>query len=299
MKILIFQPKMYGDIILGSTAAKYLKKKFPESKITYVTGCKALTETNPYIDISIERSLGRYENIYFNLIKILYDKSFFLLHWLPNDNILQSYMSAVGLERKNYPIKLYLTQDDKTKAKRFFIKRVSKNKKTIALQSDFGRKWNTKEFIKLKRILNQQFNVIEIGPNMMLDERVLNMREAAAVTSLCDVFVGGVSGNMHAAVAVGTPTICTPNVFDPHWDMPEFYQNEFIGEAHKQHITILPKPENFCGNYECVSFSDKAVIVSAGDYTPKICPSGFPEACVHSIKSVDIYNKIVNFFGQK
>ena len=45
---------MFGDIIVGSTCAKALKKKYPDSKITYISSCRALTETNPFIDKSIE-----------------------------------------------------------------------------------------------------------------------------------------------------------------------------------------------------------------------------------------------------
>ena len=69
-------------------------------------------------------------------------------------------------------------------------------------------------------MLNKSYNVIEIGVGLKVGKQDLNMRQCAAVTSLCDLFVGAISGNLHAAVAVSCPTIATTNVFDPSWDMP-------------------------------------------------------------------------------
>ena len=81
--------------------------------------------------------------------------------------------------------------------------------------------------------------------------------------------------------------MCTSSVFNPEWDMPEYYQNEFIKDDKKKHITIRPKNENFCGDFKCVSLSEKAVIVSNSErqfgYATKICPAGLPQSCIHSI----------------
>lgn len=225
---------MFGDIIVGSSCAEALKEKYPDSTITFISSCRALTETNPFIDKSLEIKIPRrFEKIFFRVIKIFFNKSTFLLHWLPKDNMLQSFMVQTGLDKKNYKTKLYLTNEDIHLAKKY-LEKTDKSKKLIAIQDDFGRKWNHQEFLNLKKKLVLDYNLIEIGQGMNIDGKNLNIRQAAAVTSLCDLFVGGISGNLHAAVAVGTPTIGISNVFNPEWDMPEYSQNEFIKDEQKK-----------------------------------------------------------------
>lgn len=300
MKILVYQPRLLGDIILGSTAAEQLKRKYPDSQITYITGCKALVETNPFIDVAIQRRIPhRYENAYFNWIKKKYDLAFFLLNWLPKENCLQDFMAQCGLPRKNYKVKLYLTETDILLAKKYIAnQKLAPELKTIALQKDFARKWNPIEFQRLKEMVSRKYNIVFVGRGMSVGFKMLNMREAAAVTKLCDLFVGCISGLLHAAVAVGTPTIATPNVYPAEWIMPEFYQNEFISEVTKRHITVLPKSTNFCGDYKCVSLSDSRIEVNAESHTPVHCPAGLPVGCVYSIKAEAILEKIEEFFSK-
>ena len=211
-------------------------------------------------------------------------------------------MASAGVERKNYPLKLFLKKSDLEKAHLYVQQKIiSHKRKLIAVQDDFELKWNEQEFLKLKKLLEEKYNIIYIGKNMTLNNKNLNMRESAAVISLCDLFVGGISGNMHAAVAVGTTTMCTSSVFNPEWDMPEYYQNEFIKDDKKKHITIRPKNENFCGDFKCVSLSEKAVIVSNSErqfgYATKICPAGLPQSCIHSIRAEDIFLRIQDYFN--
>ena len=289
MNILIYQPRMFGDIIVGSTCAKALKKKYPDSKITYISSCRALTETNPFIDKSIEIKIPkRCESIFYNTIKFFYNKSTFLLHWLPENNMLQSYMVQAGLEKKNYKMKLYLTDEDLKLAKAY-LEKADQSKKYIAIQDDFGRKWNQKEFLKLKKKLALDYNLIEIGQKMKINGKYLNMRQAAAVSSLCDLFVGGISGNLHAAVAVGTPTIGISNVFNPEWDMPEYSQNEFIKEPQKKHKTVQINEHKFCGYYAKSFHTSHYIYVEGGQYSPGECFKKFNNGIEVDIPSEDYF----------
>ena len=297
LNILIYHPRMYGDIILGTTGAKYLKKKYPNSSITYVTGAKCLTETNPFIDRSLELRLHRrLEKPFFNFISSFFKKSYFLLHWLPSPNMLGSYMKDLELEPQLFQTKLYLTSEDRILAQEYIRQNSISNQKPngqplIALQNDFTRVWNEHEFKILRNELFNSFNVVEIGAGMKLGSKTLNMRQSAAVIEQCNVFIGGISGNAHAAVAVGTPTICTPKVFNPKWDMPEYYQNKDKNSLVK-HKTILPLRENFCGSYECVKIQKNFVEVDMGDYSSKECSAGFKQSCVHSISAKQILDEL-------
>ena len=313
-RILVYHPRMFGDIIIGTAAAKALKEKYPECHITYITGCKALTETNPYINKSFEINLPkRLETLFFNLVKVFYSKSYFLLHWLPEDNIVQSLMSSAGLKRKNYPLKLYIEDNDNLIAECYLKNLNFVHKNTIAMQADFGRKWNDKEFERLKLMLNKKYNLVLIGEGMLAQEKKLNFREAAAVIAKCDLYVGGISGTMHAAVAVGVPTISTPNVFNAEWDMPEFTQNEFVENPLKRHITVVARKGSFCGNYAGVHSNGKYIYVDGDNYSPQVCfseinrgelgnvycpsPSSLLTQCRCSIKAEDIFSLVEDFFS--
>lgn len=271
-KILVYHPRMFGDIIIGSVAAKELKQKYKGCVITYITSCKSLTETNPFIDRSIEVKLPkRFETLFFNFVKLFYDKAYFMLHWLPDENIIQSHMNSCDLPRQNYPLRLYLEEKDEVVAENYLKKFDFSKRHTIAIQEDFGRKWNEEKFEKLKELLSRNYNLVFIGQGMRVDKVSLNFREAAAVISKCDLYVGGISGTMHAAVAVDTPTIATPNVFPAEWDMPEFTQNEFIKDPLKKHVTVFPKKENFCGQFAHVHNNGKYIYVDGDNYSPQVC----------------------------
>ena len=164
----------------------------------------------------------------------------------------------------------------------------------VALQDDFGRKWNETEFSKLKKKLSSSFNVVSIRKGMKVGSRKkLNMREAAGVIEKCDLFIGGISGNLHAAVAVGTPTIATPNVFNPRWDMPYHY---LPSEHATKHTVIEPDTINFCGSFKCVDVGPISVTVSMGDYSSPTCDYGFSKSCVNSIKHEKILEATFQFF---
>ena len=281
---------MFGDIIIGTTAAKELKEKYEDCHITYITGCKAFTETNPFIDKSFQLNLPkRFEKWFFQLLKVFYDEAYFLLHWLPSDNIVQSFMGSVGLEKKNYQLKLYLTEQDEQTAEAYFNALSLCNTKpfNIAIQADFQRKWNETEFSRLKSFLGEQYNLVFIGLGMKLNGKVLNFREAAAVIARCDLFVGGISGSMHAAVAVNVPTIATPNVFEASWDMPEYTQKEFTSNSTLRHRTVLPKAEAFCGHYAAVHRNDRLIFVDGDNYSPQKCFGQINRGLGHKVYPAD------------
>ena len=287
---------MFGDVILGSTAAQYLREQNPGKKIIYITCCSALTETNPYIDFSIEIKIHRkFDGFVFKLIKFFFRDAIYLKHWLPNKNILDSYMSSAGFHEKKFLPKIFLTNDDLNLAREILISQTkgSTSKPTIAVQADFDRKWNKEEFVKLKDNLRTRYNLIEIGAGISYGSKKLNFRESAALISVCDLFIGAVSGNLHAAAAVNLPTIATPNVFNPEWDMPEFYYSP----SKTYHKTVRPFDYNFCGAYDCVKIGKKFIEVEGGDYSPKECPRNLPQSCVHSITAKQIKDEIDFFFS--
>ena len=281
---------------MGTAAAEQLKKKYPTASITYVTGCRSLCETNPFIDhvIAVRPPADlRKEYLLFFLLRPFFKKAYHLLFWLPHDNILQDFMGKCELPRCNVPVNLFLTEGDKQLAKEYYVNlNLLPTRRTLAIQKDFDRKWNSAEFHKLKTSLSQKYNLVEIGEGMQCRGKMLNMREAAAVIRRCDLYVGGISGTMHAAVAVGVPTVAIPNVSNPHWDMPEFYQNTLIPDERKRHVTVWPERISSCGNYQCVSLTKDYVDIKGGGFATKTCAAGFPLTCVQAIPSEQVLKEV-------
>ena len=221
-------------------------------------------------------------------------------------------MTSAGLKKRNYPLKLYLSDKDNQIADSYLKSFKFHQKKTIAIQKDFGRKWNESEFERLKLILGAKYNLVFIGEGMVSNGASLNFREAASVIKKCDLYVGGISGTMHAAVAVGVPTIATPNVFNAEWDMPEFTQNEFVSNPSKRHLTVSHRPELFCGNYAGVHNNGTYIYVDVDNYSPQECFAEINKGklgniyppnqlsllapCRCSIKAEDINHLVEDFF---
>ena len=294
MKILVDQLRMLGDILLGTSAAEQIKRKYPGACLTYVTGCRALCETNPFIDGVIEKSLSvRREYLDFWLMRPRYAHAYHLHHWLPRPNMLQDFMAQCGLPRRNVPVRLYLTDVDRRLAAAYLEGlHPDPARRIVAIQGDFHRKWDRESFRELRERLSRVFNVVPIGTGMRVGERTLNLREAAAVIERCELFVGGISGLLHAAAAVGVPTVGTPNAFDPRWDMPEFYQNLFIDNPARRHVTVRPSPGQCCGNYACVSLTSRHIRVAGGSFTPRRCAGGLPLGCIPSITAEQVFRAV-------
>ena len=294
MRILVYQLRMLGDILLGTSAAEQIKRKYPGACLTYGTGCRALCETNPKIDHVVEKHLSvREEYLDFWLSRPRYTHAYHLLHWLPRPNCLQDFMAQCGLPRQNVPVRLILTESDRRLASAFLDgQKLDAGKRTIAIQGDFGRKWHDEQFRCLNAQLSRLYNVVTIAAGMRIGERLLNMREAAAVIAACELFVGGISGTLHAAVAVGVPTVATPNAYDARWVMPEYYQNEFIDDPSRRHVTVRPLPERFCGNYACVSLTSRHIDVRGGSHTPQRCAAGLPLGCIPAITAEQVFRAV-------
>jgi len=298
MELVIYQPRMLGDVILCSTVAKLLKKKYKNKcKIVYITGYSNVLKYNPYVDEVI--SIPLYESVKSSLlkalisslflyfIKIKYKNVHFIDKWTSDKNILESYINQFNLSGKDAKTKIFLSTRNIEIAKKY-LKSVVNNGITIAIQNDFERKWKSGSFEELKELLGKEFNVVEVGEGMEYRGEVLSLLDVVAIISESDLFVGGVSGLMHAAVAVDVPTVCTSNVMDPRLDMPEFYSDSFM------HKTVK-RGDFFCNKYLCVmKDAGDSVRVMGGDFSPKYCPVSCEKSCISSITSHDIHHSIVN-----
>lgn len=281
--IAIYQPRMLGDIILGSVVARHLKALYPDSKIKYYSGAKLLLEGNPYIDEIEEVVIPKEkEELFFKSIQKQHLKSYYLLNWLPHPHCVGSFLSQCKVKDQKYPIEMYLSDKEKSRGEKL-LKRYPHPR--IGIQADWERKWSKREFNRFLKMVKNITQPILIGAKVRFGWRRLNFRESASVLSACDLFLGGVSGLLHAAVAVGTQTIGTPNVYPAEWVMPEFYQNPFINDRNLFHKTILPKKENKCERYNCVRLTDNRIEVDGESHTPVTCKAGFSIGCIQSISA--------------
>ncbi len=292
----VYQPRMLGDIVLGSSCIFYYKQKYPDTFIIYISGASCLTETNPYINLSLQIKIPkRFERFFFALIKFFIKNSIYLKYWKPEPNIFFSYLKCFNLTPENPTTKIYLSQKDIDLATNYLHDlKLSLTKHTIAFQGDLLRKWkNEYAVLELQDYLMNNFNIVFIHDKMKYNGKILNIRQAGAIISSCDLFVGAISGNLHIAASLGTPTIAIPNVFDPKWDMPKYYLPESFSNLH---FVVEPLAVNFCGSFKCVSVDNEKVIVKMGDYSSNLCSFGFPVSCISTISSGMVIDKINSFF---
>ncbi|MDI6785367.1 MAG: lipopolysaccharide heptosyltransferase II [bacterium] len=141
---------------------------------------------------------------------------------------------ALGVKKKYRPLKIYISQDEKEFASKFF-------KENKILEDDFlvginpcsvwpTKRWKPEGFaevadnfiknLKAKIILlggPKDKQIVEKVSNLMKEEAVLavgkfNLRKLSAVLEKCKLFITNDSGPMHIAMAMKTPTVA---IFGP------------------------------------------------------------------------------------
>lgn len=153
--------------------------------------------------------------------KIVTYKKTFKLHAV--ENFFRTAKKALKEIENPNDLKLEIPQEIVEKVK----KEIPTDKKLIAINTQtgpvrHGRKWPMKNFKELAMDLVEQFdcNILitgskdeadkvkcfeNINPNITVIAGKYNLLEAAAVFSLCDVFISGDTGPLHIASATGKP----------------------------------------------------------------------------------------------
>ena len=168
----------------------------------------------------------------------------------------QQSLDAAGIEGKFFAPEIFLTEDERTEARRYLgWQGIDVARPLVALHAGGtwpAKLWPAERFAELADLLRAKSGaqiLLTRGPKdaevvqkvednsvgTVLSLPVLPLRQLAAIISLCSAFVANDSGPMHIAAAVGTPTI---GLFGPGEETIWFpYTPEFPGGSSK-HIAL-------------------------------------------------------------
>lgn len=301
MKILLYHWGYYGDIIVvGQNFAHELKSRYPNSKIDLMVRPRIRGIED------ILHSLGIFENFLqgekqdYEFKKRNYDKSFIIDDRIYPEGHLRTIFTHAGFEFRQHPLKLVFS-DAHLKIASEIIKKGSTP--TITTQDDIPRKWDETKANRLLGEISKVANLIVLGPNKIHPKvgRPLSFMESCAVISKSDLFFGIDSGIAHGAALSGTQTVLLPPIHPEFYISPTSYANPFISNKNRQHISIKPSAEDFCGNFLCLKRTSKGQLKR---------PSGVPslvrcdwkkkffffktESCYNQISVDAFYNQIAS-----
>lgn len=290
MKILIIQKKFMGDVLVTSTLFPLLKKKYPQSEISFLLDEKhaQILIGNPYIDHVIFfhkdgmiKTLSEVKNKKFDLVIDLYSKMetavitlfsgaktrigffkkytrFFYNHPVKRDMQVKSANTTLGIEHRlqmleplhipfeeTFP-KVYLLEEEVENARRILKENNLSTEDHLIMISTFGSsEEKTYPIAYMAELLN---DIAAYKPdakilcNYLPSQKALfeelyhllsqetqntivktfdtkNLREFAAVTSLCKCLIGNEGGatNVSKALDIPTFTIFSPHIKISHW----------------------------------------------------------------------------------
>lgn len=284
MKILIIQKKFMGDVLVTSTILPLLKKKYPQSEISFLLDEKhsQILIGNPYIDHVIFfhkdgmiKTLFEVKSKDFDLVIDLYSKvetgiitlfsgaktrigffkkytQLFYNQAVKREMQVKSVNTTLGIEHRlqmleplNIPFeetfpKVYLLQEELNNAKRILSENKLSSNDNLIMISTFGSSdEKTYPIEYMAELLNGIAHYkpdAKILCNYMPSQKELflqlydslseeaqkaivktfdtkNLREFAAVTSLCKCMIGNEGGATNVSKALDIPTF---TIFSPH-----------------------------------------------------------------------------------
>lgn len=227
-----------GDVILGTTICRELKKEYPGSEIHFYTNAPygELLLNNPDIVRVHESPDWNYDQIFFEMTNGEYDKiyapyqvrgecnAWHQFEETRHQHLVDFYWRRMGMHRPIIDRECYLFPENKNalSAMRFF----EEGRQTIAIHSTSGvatKDWPFfNEFVEELKKSADIPQIVQVGGRGdkivtgAVDLRgKMGMLDLAAFLERCSAFVGLDSGLSYIADAVKTPTIVIQGSTDP------------------------------------------------------------------------------------
>ena len=193
-----------GDEIIALPAYEALKKKYPDSVIEVQTRHPDLLKGNPFVDrVNPRESLEP-------------DRVVDLHRSPPGTSRIDFIRRLVGVSSLPEP-KVYLTGEEILRVKEKWLTPTVGFRIAVcaSLEWFFARQWEKNKLEEVVDYLIRRHNAqifilgknvepLPVGINLI---NQTNLREAAALLSQCDLFMGSDSGLLHLALAVRTPSV--------------------------------------------------------------------------------------------
>lgn len=288
MNILIFHSRQTGDVVRSSHCARLLKKKYPNSFITYVTNplLVPLIETCEWIDMCIDQpfwdthdlvsqeDLSRTKHQW--AFDDLYDlRSFeklrddwqpdlaFYPRWNPSERpvpygpnyVFRCFASCCGLteeEAKDTAYELDVETEETQRASDIWFKHCVYDKRILLHMDNLDNSF---------RRLKETHNALELNTKG-------TWRESLCMIHQADVVVSRFGGVTTLAAAVDTPVIEIPK------PEPTFWASPIYSHPGKGHVLLLP--ERRCDLFEGTDEHRlQPCTPSYAAYTQERCVMGF------------------------
>lgn len=308
--ILIANNQAFGDCLLGTHAARFIKKKYPSSTITFTIkhdfnlttatdrrqGLKEalqILSLQDYIDdVGVINPEDMSVVLVKNISKGQFSKYYLQAGWFADLGIAKSAIAPIASEIG------WSNVHTNTK----FNVGISTNKRpttTVALPGPLD--WTRKlgNHISITEITNHLSNLIPDVEFIVLGRDVFSATylEALQLLSMCHLYIGPSGSLGLAAAGLDVDVIHICNVFPPTFDSPEFYHSG-------NHHSVVAQQAKHCGTYKCITPTlYRSNIPHVGppptehDFWSMTCRH-MPDnkSCIANITTEDIIDKIDKWF---
>lgn len=259
MHFVIHNSQAFGDMLMGTHVAKFIKKQFANPHVTFAMNPNATLTT-------AERDqTGFWQMAEILLLQdgidtiALYTPSGaiypLLGHRFPGTDVpvkvIRQYewFSNLGMARSMFADLFHLGfPEHDTETQFWFGKMPERSNDRLKIATlgplDWNKKWGNDSGRQkvLAHIRSHPVELIELGRDIKVQSYLTALQELQN----CHLYIGPAGSMGHAAAGVGMDTIILPEVFPPQYLSPEFYHTGW-------HKTVTAKPENHCGNFACVT----------------------------------------------
>lgn len=197
-RILIIREGANGDVLVAAAVAPALKKKYPDSTISFYTRCPGVLTGNPYIDhvIPMGNPLTMFDKIID--LDLAYENR-------PFTNILQAYANQAGVDRDQCELFVATAPVNKPLLKDYVVMHCGKTKWA-------GRNWDQAKWRSTALRIHEWAQIVVVGsgedifvPCDVDARNKTTIPQLATIIKDASLFVGIDSLPMHIAQAMGTP----------------------------------------------------------------------------------------------
>lgn len=188
-----------GDVLMAAALAPALKKKYPGSKITFLTSCVGAVQGNPHIDKVISQEDRTLYHLYCNL-DLAYE-------YRPKIPMLQAYADTLGVPIQD--CQPYIkTEPVPDLPSRYAVFHCDNEAQWV------GRTWPMPRFEILANRIAKRLPVVCVGGSKTLNGNHINLTGHTSIPQLAYViqnacvFVGIDSFPMHIAQTFNVPGVC-------------------------------------------------------------------------------------------
>lgn len=217
-RILVIRDGAVGDVLLTTPIVKELKRKLPDSYITFMTKYPEILQNNPYVDEMIRFEPKDGVDVVFNLMYELY----------PDISIIEAYQKITQLSLQYPEIEFYLSSYEQERIDRLLKTLPIEDTQGIAvIHSMVGNRMKSWDRARYQAVSNhirsQELKSVTVGsPTDCVELRGainligrLSLRKSAALISRAKLFVGLDSFPMHIANAFKIPSVVLFGSTDP------------------------------------------------------------------------------------